>query len=402
MNLLQVVFLAFSSAAQAQTDTLYSVYVNPVVTGGFEVIVHGGIEQFPNGETQAVNLFDMPPFTFDVTRNNVSVEDVVFNREPQVLTESGQRFLFTTPDRAIDGVVVTATSANPTRTITGQTDVFDIEPSRTTEATVLDRYPLRYQDGVGASVWITAGKDALTPFVQDFEDFTAFAMSYGKQSFEPGYSVSVDFDQSGVVGFNDLLLFAESYNSVAAKIEGRSVNCSPFHLTLFEISQTPFRISLDSFIAEFNDGTDSTAIASLNEANGVSVIADSDGKHILKVSDCALLQEVIEIYQADNRVKWVSYGFVNRSSDFVIQFLTNEFLARYVEGAEASEIAALNTRFGVTSLSEEIGKGVMLIELDVLTSPLQPDAFRQEYQREPLVEDVFINWISTLGATMTQ
>ena len=54
-----------------------------------------------------------------------------------------------------------------------------------------------------------------TPFIQDFEDFIAFASAYDSQWGDANYLVCADTNDDGVVNFDDFINFAGSFGREA-------------------------------------------------------------------------------------------------------------------------------------------------------------------------------------------
>jgi hypothetical protein len=65
--------------------------------------------------------------------------------------------------------------------------------------------------------------DGQTPLKCDFEDFLAFAASFGRSTGQEGFSLQADTNDDGVVNFADFLNFAASFNQIAAAAGGKPV-----------------------------------------------------------------------------------------------------------------------------------------------------------------------------------
>lgn len=87
---------------------------------------------------------------------------------------------------------------------------------------LLPPYPLTAQEGGrfsgrSAPVYLLVDpKDAQTPWTEDFEDFFAFADSYGKKRGEVGFNSRADTDGDGDVDYDDFFAFADAFGRVAA------------------------------------------------------------------------------------------------------------------------------------------------------------------------------------------
>jgi hypothetical protein len=54
-------------------------------------------------------------------------------------------------------------------------------------------------------------KDAQTPLTEDFEDFFAFAESFGKRRGEAGFNIRADVDDNSIVDYDDFFAFADAF-----------------------------------------------------------------------------------------------------------------------------------------------------------------------------------------------
>ena len=98
-------------------------------------------------------------------------------------------------------------------------DALDLDNRSSSDTVILMVSPVRmkYVDAEGNPVYIVKF-DGDTPTVEDFEDFVAFAQSYGIKSDEPGYNMQADTNDDGVVNFNDFINFAQAYGNEAAEL----------------------------------------------------------------------------------------------------------------------------------------------------------------------------------------
>lgn len=75
----------------------------------------------------------------------------------------------------------------------------------------------------GNIVHIVVLVGANTPYVQDFEDFIAFASSFNAVKGQPNYILQADSNQDGTVNFADFIAFASTFNQVAVTRNGQPV-----------------------------------------------------------------------------------------------------------------------------------------------------------------------------------
>jgi len=104
-------------------------------------------------------------------------------------------------------------------------DALDLD-NRTVGATFL--VPLEevgrpdWRDLDGNSVYIIS-PDGSTPFVEDFEDFIAFAGAFNASVGQPNYVLLADTDDNGTVDFTDFINFAGAFNRQANTRNGQPI-----------------------------------------------------------------------------------------------------------------------------------------------------------------------------------
>lgn len=80
-----------------------------------------------------------------------------------------------------------------------------------------------FADANGNRVHIVVLAGAQTPYVQDFEDFIAFASAFNAVVGGPNYIRQADFNLDDVVNFADFIAFASTFNRVATTVNGQPV-----------------------------------------------------------------------------------------------------------------------------------------------------------------------------------
>jgi hypothetical protein len=68
--------------------------------------------------------------------------------------------------------------------------------------------------------------DGSTPFLEDFEDFVAFAQAFNATATDGNFNVQADTNDDGVISFADFVAFASRFNSVAASQNGNPIPSS--------------------------------------------------------------------------------------------------------------------------------------------------------------------------------
>jgi hypothetical protein len=113
----------------------------------------------------------------------------------------------------------------PSGSLVYRVDALDLDNRRLGE-TILIGAPeegrISFLDADDQPVFIVS-LDGTTPFVEDFEDFIAFAGAFNAAAGDPNYVLQADTDDSGTVDFTDFINFAGAFNRQAATRNGQPI-----------------------------------------------------------------------------------------------------------------------------------------------------------------------------------